>query len=105
MYKVLLVDGKDQTQILMGGHGLEEVCMKSMGVSVDSKQLNMSTREANVIFDYINTIMISKMRQVKLHSVQNEGGETPFSMAQSPMEDNVFFGDPFSRGTLTPQHA
>lgn len=72
MYKVLLVDGKDQIQILMGGHGLEEVCMKSMGVLVDSKQLNMSTREAKVVFDYINTIMISKMREVKLHSVSHD---------------------------------
>ena len=38
--------------MLMGKHGflqaLEEVCLKSMGVLADSKQLNVFTREANV---------------------------------------------------------
>lgn len=32
MYKVPFVNEKDQTQMLMGGHGLEEVCIKSMEV-------------------------------------------------------------------------
>lgn len=56
---------------LMGRRGLKKVCMKSMVVLVDCKQVNVSTRESNVIFDYINKNMVSKMREViiLLHSV------------------------------------
>lgn len=49
---------------------MEKVCMKSMRVLVDCKQLNVFAREANVIFDCINENMISKMREVISYSLQ-----------------------------------
>lgn len=76
MYKVPFVDKKDQTQMLMGGHGLEQVRIKSMEVLVDSEQLNVSTKEAYVIFDYINKNIIPRMREVKVQY----GKTTPETM-------------------------
>lgn len=78
----------------MGGHGLEEVCRKSVGILVDCKQLNVSSREVNVIFDRINKNMISKMREVISYSLQH-GKTTPGGYC-------VCWGAPFNRGAHRP---
>lgn len=50
--------------------------MKSMVGLVDYKQVTVSASESNVIFDYINENMMSKMKEVISYSVQY-GKTTP----------------------------
>lgn len=68
---------------------------------VDSKQLMCLPGEANVIFAYINENVISRTREMKLHSVwQDHRWEIRYTL-ESPFQEGCSLTSTLRKGTVS----